>query len=299
MKSILYIPSPVKKMELEIDENEFMELENAKKFLHFILTHEESYDIVISNYIEFEQEILQLTLQNVMYYDSTSNSFYELRMKLNKRLINLLTSVKLYQDLGMHQIPKFISEREKWQAYLKKLFSNEYDNKNHYRFMEELRKYTQHAGLAIHLTSFSMSTTNSQNSSHFEYSVNFSSYSEELKKDKMFNGSKFSEMKDKIDLKTAVRHYVESISYIHDSIRELFRDFTNDSRNKLESAHKKFKEEFKCDTDYLRAACFDGKSNDKDISLILDWDDVRISLQGKNKKLTKLSSGYITSMSKE
>lgn len=80
-------------MEIEIDESEFNELEKAKEFLHFIVTHEESYDIIISNYIEFEQEILQLTLQNVMYHDSTSSSFYELRMRLNKRLINLFPSL--------------------------------------------------------------------------------------------------------------------------------------------------------------------------------------------------------------
>lgn len=298
MKYILYIPSPVKKMEIEIDESEFHELEKAKEFLHFIVTHEESYDIIISNYIEFEQEILQLTLQNVMYHDSTSSSFYELRMRLNKRLINLLTSVKLYQDLGIHQIPKFLCEREKYQTEIKKLFSNEYDKKNHYRFMEELRKYTQHAGLAIHLTSFSMSRANSQNSSQVEYSVNFSSYLEQLKKDKMFNGCKFPKMEDEIDLKLAVRHYIESVSFVHSSVRELFKDFTNDSRNKLESAHTKFKEEFKCDTDYLRAVGFDRKSNVKDISILLDWDDVRIILQQKNKRLTKLSNGYITSMSK-
>ena len=298
MKYILYIPSPVKKMEIEIEENEFNELEKAKEFLHFIVNHEESYDIIISNYIEFEQEILQLTLQNVMYHDSTSSSFYELRMRLNKRLINLLTSVKLYQDLGIHQIPKYLTERVKYQTEIKKFFSNEYDNKNHYRFMEELRKYTQHAGLAIHLTSFSMSRANSQNSSQLEYSVNFSSYSEQLKKDKMFNGSKFPKMEEEIDLKLAVRHYIESVSFVHSSVRELFKNFTNDSRNKLESAHTKFKEEFKCDTNYLRATGIDRKSNVKDISILLDWDDVRIILQHKNKRLTKLSDGYITSMSK-
>ena len=285
-------------MEIEIDENEFNELEKAKEFLHFIVTHEESYDIIISNYIEFEQEILQLTLQNVMYHDPSSSRFYELRMRLNKRLINLLTSVKLYQDLGIHQVPKCHTERGKYQTEIKKFFSNEYDNKNHYRFMEELRKYTQHAGLAIHLTRFSMSRTNSQNSSQLEYSVNFSSYSEQLKKDKMFNVSKFPKMEEEIDLKMAVRHYVESVSFVHISIRELFKDFTNDSRNKLKSAHTKFKEEFKCDTDYLRAASFERKSSVKDISLLLEWDDVRISLQQKNKRLAKLSNGYITSMSK-
>ena len=298
MKYILYIPSPVKKLQLEISENEFNELENAKEFLHFVVSHEESYDILISNYIEFEQEILQLTIQNMMYSDPSIDNFYELRMRLNKRLINLLTSVKLYQDLGKHQIPKNFIERGKYQEEIKKLFSSEYDNKKHYKFMEELRKYTQHSGLAIHLTRFNMSRTDSNNDSILEYSVNFSSYSKRLKEDKMFSATKFPEMEDEIDLKIAVRHYIESISSIHISIRKLFSEFTIDSRNKIKAAHTKFNEEFNCNTDYLRVVSVEKKSYVNDIAILLDWDDVRIKLQQKNKRLTKLSKGYITSISK-
>ncbi len=295
MKYILYIPSFVKKLELKINKNEFDELDKAKKFLHYIVSHEESYDILISNYIEFEQEILQLTMQNMMYSPYSTNIFYELRMKLNKRLINLLTSVKLYQDLGLHQIPKCFNERGKYQNEIRNLLANEYDNNNHYKFIDELRKYTQHAGLAVHLTSFNMNKANSQR----EYSINLSSYIEKLKKDKMFNATKFSEMDDEIDLKLAVRHYIESISFVHDSIRKLFETFTKKSRKTIESAHAKFKEQLMCNTDYLRAACIKNNSKIKDIAILLDWDDVRIMLQQKNKRLTRLSQGYITSISKE
>ncbi|WP_321343021.1 hypothetical protein [uncultured Draconibacterium sp.] len=299
MKYLLYIPSPVKKMELQIDENEYSELEKAKEFLHFIVTHEESYDILISNYVEFEQEILQLTLENMMFRDSGTDIFYELRMRLNKRLINLLTSVKLYQDLGKHLIPKFITERKKYQREIEILFSKEYDNKKHYKFMEELRKYTQHAGLAIHITHFNMKTTNAHTNSRLEYSVNFSLNYERLQRDKMFNVTKFPEMEGEIDLKIAVRHYIESISLVHSSIREIFKDQSNNSRELIKKAHTNFKDQFKCDTYYLRAAKIEGSKRMKDIAILLDWDDVRIRLQQKNRKLTRLSDGYISSISKE
>ncbi len=299
MEYKLYIPSPVKKLQLEISENEFTELENAKDLLHFVVTHEESYDILISNYKEFEQEILQLTLQNMLYSEYSTDSFYELRMQLNKRLINLLTSVKLYQDLGVHQIPIDIHERAKKQDDIKHLFAKEYDNNIHYKFMEELRKYTQHAGLPIHLTRFNTRNTGEENKYRHEYSINFSSYSERLKKDKMFNHSKFPELENEIDLKSSVRHYIESISLVHISIRELFNELTNNAREKIKLAHAKFHEKYKCNTDYLRAACVGDELTIRDIAILLDWDDVRIKLQQKNRKLIKLSKGYITGISKE
>lgn len=299
MEYILYIPSPVKKLQIEISENEFNELENAKDFLHFVITLEESYEILISNYKEFEQEILQLTLQNMLYSEYSTDSFYELRMLLNKRLINMLTSIKLYQDLGVHQIPINIYERSKKQDEIKRLFSKEYDNNIHYKFMEEMRKYTQHAGLPIHLTSFNTRNTGEENKSRHEYSINFSSYSERLKKDKMFNHSKFPELENEIDLKLAVRHYIESMSQVHNSIRELFKELTNNSREKIKSAHAKFHEKYNCNTDYLRAASVGDDLTIRDIAILLDWDDVRIKLQQKNRKLIKLSKGYITSISKE
>lgn len=298
-RHILYIQGDLKKQQFEIDEVEFNELEKAKEFLHFVVTHEESYDILVSNFMEFEQEILQLTLQNMLYSEYSTESFYELRMRLNKRLINLLTSVKLYQDLGVHQIPKSIYERAKKQNEIKRFFSKEYDNNIHYKFMEELRRYTQHAGLPIHLTSFNTRNIGEEDKFRHEYSINFSSYSERLKKDKMFNHSKFPELEDEIDLKSAVRHYIESISLVHISIRELFKELMIDSRETIKSAHAKFHEKYKCNTDYLRVVCVEEELTKKDIAILLDWDDVRIKLQQKNRKLIKLSKGYITNISKE
>ncbi|WP_303924886.1 hypothetical protein [Draconibacterium sediminis] len=299
MRYKLYISSPVQQLNLEITEDQFHALEEAKEFLHFVVTHEESYDILVSNYLEFEQEILQLTLQNMMYSDYSTDGFYELRMRLNKRLVNLLTSVKLYQDLSRHLIPENFNDRKKYQNDIKCLFSKEYDNKVYYRFMEELRRYTQHAGLAVHLTSVSRRRVDPPNSNHREYSVNFSSYSNTLKKDKMFNAAKFPELDDEIDLKIAVRHYIESLSAVHISIREIFKKNTLDSREIIKSAHIKFNEEFDCNTQYLRAASIDKDSIEEDIAILLDWDDVRIKLQQKNKSLTRLSDSYITSISKE
>lgn len=57
MKHILKVFSTVRQLEIEISEKEFIELKEAKEFLHYIANLEESYDIVISNYTEFEQEI--------------------------------------------------------------------------------------------------------------------------------------------------------------------------------------------------------------------------------------------------
>jgi hypothetical protein len=296
MKYVLYIPSIVKKMKLKINKTDFIELKKAKEFLNYIFNVEESYDILISNYVEFEQEILKLTLQNMIFSDYTSEGFYELKMLLNKRLINLLSSVKLYQDLVKHQIPGYFEDRKKFQNRINNLFATEYDNNEHYKFMEELRKFTQHAGLAIHLTIFNMKRTNLEKNYQIEYSINFASYSDKLKEDKMFNLSKFSKIEEKIDLKIATRHYVQSISIIHESTRKLFEEFAEDYRKVIESAHSKFGKYFNCNTDYLTAGRIEDNTIQEKFTILLDWDNVRIKLQQKNKKLIKLDKSYITSI---
>lgn len=234
----------------------------------------------------------------MMYESYSFDDFYSLRMNLNKRLINLLTAVKLYQDLAKHQIPNKIADRKKIQQQIKGFYSNFYDSNIYYKFLEELRKYSQHAGLPIHLTTFKMGRTSLEEDFSLEYTINFASYFERLKKDKMFSSNKFPKMESKIDIKIAVRHYIESISIIHDSIRKLFVDATTNSRNKIKLAHAKFEKEFDCRTDFLNVCKIEDNNITEKIAILLDWDDVRIKLQKKNKVLTNLSKRYITGMTK-
>jgi len=121
MKYALFIRDFGESKLLNIKEVEFISIQNAKQVLNFISQYEETYDILISNYLEFEKEILILTAEH-MIYRHDEDFFYQIRMQLNKRHINILTVIRLYQDSISCLIPQSIADRDKIKREFKGFF---------------------------------------------------------------------------------------------------------------------------------------------------------------------------------
>src|SRR5688572_21270967 len=85
--------------EIEINESEYLGLQQARKILHSAFQIEEVYDVLITTYLEFESKILTEAAALMVdrdyggYYD-----FFKVRVQLNIRLMNLLTCARLYLD---------------------------------------------------------------------------------------------------------------------------------------------------------------------------------------------------------
>lgn len=102
-------------------------------------------------------------------------------------------------------------------------------------------------------------------------------------------------MDEKIDLKVTIRNYIEGISNIHAEIRKLITNSIETSRNKIEEIHTSFNDlntKERCDS--LRAVMKEDNKQIESIPLLLEWDDVRKSLQKKNERLINLSKRYVT-----
>ncbi|MDZ7643233.1 MAG: hypothetical protein U5K76_02735 [Woeseiaceae bacterium] len=78
--------------QLDIDETRYKALEAARDVLSNALAIEEKYEIVIANYLDFEKELLDKAVGNMARGLGDYGDFFELRLDLNKRLVNLLTS---------------------------------------------------------------------------------------------------------------------------------------------------------------------------------------------------------------
>ena len=96
-------------------------------------------------------------------------------------------------------------------------------------------------------------------------------------------------MDDKVYLKAATRSYIESISRVHDSARNMIAESTGCSRKLIEDAHRRYLEKYSDSLVGLSACKRDGHKQIASIPLLLDWDDVRVSLQKRNRKLINLS----------
>lgn len=281
---------------IDISEQKYKELKKSKGVLLNALEIEEKYEIILSNYLDFEQKILSITAKYMVYDHLEYSDFFEIRLSLNVKLVNLLTAVKLYVDQVNQNITKCLECDIKAKNRVDKFFSREYDNNKYYKFMSGLRNYVQHNGLPVHLISQDSSWKNE----FLEYSTELFTQPSVLKKDKKMKGKCIEDMEDEIDLKIATRSYIESISNVHHSIRDMITDTTNSSRESIEKAHLTYLEKYNEGLIVgLHASKKDGNKQIESISLLLDWDDVRVKLQARNKKLVNLSKRFTTGMAKE
>ncbi|NIA12043.1 MAG: hypothetical protein GWP10_20555 [Nitrospiraceae bacterium] len=280
--------------EIEISESEYYALQKARNILSNALEIEEKYEIVISNYLDFEQEILNATTKYMIREHLDYSDFFEVRLGFNIRLVNLLTAVRLYVDQLNQNVTECLNGNKKAKDDVKKLFSKEYDENLYYRFMEALRNYVQHRGIPVHWTQQNSRWTSLDDDGMIEYSIELASQRIYLEEDKKMKKSVLAEIDDKVDLKAATRCYVESISRVHDAERGMISDAIDCSRKLIEEAHRKYAQEYTDSLVGLSACKLDGHKQISSIPLLLDWDDVRVSLQKRNKKLTNLSKRYAT-----
>ena len=284
--------------EIEISESEYFDLQKARNTLSNALEIEEKYEIVISNYLDFEQEILNATTKYMIREHLDYSDFFQVRLGLNVKLVNLLTAVRLYVDQLNQNITECLDDKLSAKDDVKKLFSKEYDENQYYRFMEALRNYVQHRGIPVHWTQQNTRWTSLEDDGLLEYSIELSAQRSYLKEDKKMKKSVLAEMDDKVDLKAATRSYVESISRVHDSARTMISDSTDCSRKLIEETHRRYSKEYSDSLVGLSAYKWDSNKQIASIPLLLDWDDVRVSLQKRNRKLINLSKRYATGIIK-
>lgn len=134
-------------IEIEISESDFLQLKTSRDCLLGALAIEEKYELLVANFIDLEKECLNITCESMLRNNDEYSDFFDIRIRLNRRVVNLLTASRLYMDhLSQHVKTCLLNET----ANVKSLFSSEYDGCFEYRFMEALRNYVQHRGLAVH-----------------------------------------------------------------------------------------------------------------------------------------------------
>jgi hypothetical protein len=283
---------------IEIDEVKFYSLVRAKNILSAAMAIEEKYELLINNFIELEKELLNVTADDILFSTAEYSGFFDIRLSFNRRIVNLLTSTKLYTDqIQQHTkicLPNDVNSSQKVKAFL----SKEYDEHFEYRFMEALRNYVQHRGLAVHLTKHDARRTSIEKEGLREYSTKLFSRKEELENDGSFKKSVLEEMSGDIELMSTARKYVESINHAHIQIRELVTLDVKNARELIEGVITDYKNVNNGECLGLSAISYkESEPIDEIINkhqLFLEWDDVRIKLTSKNQRLSNLSKSYVT-----
>ncbi|MGJ8647665.1 MAG: hypothetical protein ACSHXJ_12275 [Marinomonas colpomeniae] len=285
--------------EINIDENEFNDFKQAKLCLSSALAIEEKYELLLSNYLDLEKECLNVTSDYMVRRSPNYSGFFDIRLAFNRRVVNLLTSTKLYIDQIQQHVRACIPEKLDVADDVKALFSTEYDTFFEYRFMDALRNYVQHRGLAVHFASFDKRWTSDDiENGELEYKVRIYTHKIEVASDSAFKRKISEEMPDKVDLIHAIRVYVGSISKIHCEIREWISDVSEKSRVKISNAineYQTIRGKKPIGLNAIKSIPMSPADEVIDkVPLLLDWDDIRLDLIKMNKNLSNLNKCYVT-----
>lgn len=137
----------------EIEDDVFLATKNAYSNCLNLLWIEEKLNIVSGNFYEWEKEIKDS--YDFLIETQSDRSDCAIIMNehgakeiivLNRRLFNVLNSVRMYRDQILHDLSNFDSE---FKVQFERETNKQYDKTFSYQILELFRNYMQHQGLVI------------------------------------------------------------------------------------------------------------------------------------------------------
>lgn len=280
---------------ITISEDEFNLLKESKKISAAGLAIEEKYEVLLTNYEDFEKEILNSTLEFELKRPINYSDSRPLTVRCNIRIINLLTACRLYIDHIMQHVHDIIPVKTEGVDLIEQFCHEKYDNNLEYRFMEKLRNYVQHHSFPIDSTIVKNWVVRNDNSDREIASTIELICTKKTLEDSNFNRTILTELEDQIYLKQMIRKYIECLSGVQERTRDLISNRLLVARSRISEYITRFKNEINGDTNGLYALAYDDNRQRQDkIPILLIWDDLRISLAQKNRVLTNISNCYVT-----
>ncbi len=282
---------------MEISASDYEGIVHARGILNAALTIEEKYDLVLGNFIDFEREILLLTMDQLTDHSFDYNKAYNILSTLNRRIANFIYIGKSYTELISSMASKCVSDKELVTSKVKKLTNKLSDENIEYRFAEALRGHIMHCADAVHnvSTPSKWSMKDGKKGDTLTFNLDVFSINERLRENSSFKKAILNELGEKIDLKKIARKYMGCISELQVEIRKLISGSVNDSRHLIQQFNERYAE-FN-DGDSFGLAAYSAAAievGSKPISISLEWDDTRMKLQEKNNLISNMDKRCIT-----
>lgn len=278
---------------------EFNKAKESRKFLVHGLRIENKFELLLENYIEFESELLDISTRNMVRQVPNYEWLKDQTNLINRRIVNLLSTCRLYQDHIAHELSLLFGEKSDEYKTIEDKKSEMYDGYLSYRILETHRNYTQHRNFPIHL--FTLHTKLLEDKEkQFRYGLTPKIKIEELKKDNKFKKEVLEEINQKkvLDFKLLIREYISCFGKIHDKLRDVLNDRIKESENYINKILERYKNEFGPEVETAKLSVI-VKENRKVIdSVSIELNQVikrRKGLVTKNGTLTNLHRRYSTS----
>ena len=283
---------------VDISKKEYLKIKLAKNNLYQALFIEEKLDLVLENFFEFENILLNTGLKHIIFKKLDPISFHEENRIINRNLVNLLSASKLYVDHISHHISYIYGKSSNQFIEVNKFFSEQYNGRLSYKVVDALRNYVQHRGFPIHKTSFSMAW---ENDGKLRYMITPYIIVSKLEDDEKFNKcvlKKLMEIGEDIDIRPFLRDYISCIGTIHEKIREILKDNISDWEATIQSAIDRYKKKVSLNMNIEGLAALILTESEKMIGLVdlsKDQIEFRRELENKNSMLDSMLQRYVTS----
>ena len=300
VKYILCLPESDSSSGIPLEKATYDKYKKASSVLLHCLFVEIKYDILTSNFLDLEQQILNETESILVRgYDRYPNA-RDLTISLNKRILNLLASARMYTDQIVGHVRSCLPDNSSKRNIVKESMRKERSESWDFRFVEALRNHTQHSGLSVHWTEFGMHANKDHERRLSECTLDFAVetiwFDQETRQKICTDGNgKPIDATDRIHLKLPIRRYIDSLRHIHFQVRDLIGKRVSESRCLIENTLHEYSMAWSHEVSCLevREINDSGRVIERK-HLMLNWDDERIKLQTKNKSRRKLENDYVT-----
>lgn len=193
-------------------------LREAIDGLRTVLSFEDKFYIVMENFLELELCLASTAARHMLRPLLKDEEFGDRLREANRRIVNLLTSFRLYRDQSVHHLGPILSGCD-----LRARFEDEQKNLLAFRVIEGLRNHVQHRGLPIHTMTLGSSWADGAPKSGLRYHTRLAINLSQLEDDERFPKSVIAELKalpEVPDLSLLLREYASAIAKIHDHLRK-------------------------------------------------------------------------------
>jgi hypothetical protein len=230
---------------ITIDETKYAEYEHAQEVLLHAAYIEEKLDLLLENFVEYEDALLRIGLSRIVFDRNDWMEFRDDISLINRRLVNLLSACRAYLDQLPHHVNQMCSPSQDESERLRAAMREQYDSVFAYRVMEALRNYVQHRGSPIQSSEFGATGEWCGEKQVQVFTVDPLLEHVQLAQDAGFKKRVLSEMfrqRESVHLTPLVRQYISSIREIHRLARDLVGSYVARQRTTLESALKPFRD---------------------------------------------------------
>jgi hypothetical protein len=291
---------------IAISHAEFEDIRAAKRRLLLGLGVEEKIDLVLENYAELERCLLDMALDHSIFPGKIHALLDNASHLVNRRIVNLLTTSRLYLDQVLHDFSAIYGEDSESYVCFKQATINEYDCVLGYRVMEALRNHAQHRSLPIQGITFHASRDDAVTPPLIRHSVIPSIDIATLEDDPKFKRPILDELqlvadkKKPVSILPFIRAYVESIGRIHQCVREVTTADVAKAEELIDAYRTKYRDTIADSLTGLAAIACNPQGLYRDHEYLSDRPiKRRRELAAKNQHLDSISRRYVSSRSED